>query len=46
MMGDFIDLFLERRMDSEDGKELKLALESKIAEEKRVRYFKMLLRYY
>lgn len=33
-MGDFIDLFLERRMDSEDGKELKLALESKIAEEK------------
>lgn len=33
-MGKFLDVFLEQRMDSSDGEELKAALEATIAEEK------------
>ena len=34
-MGKFLDIFLEQRMDSSDGEELKAALENTIAEEKK-----------
>lgn len=34
-MGKFLDIFLEQRMDSSDGEDLKTALENTIAEEKK-----------